>query len=73
MTKKKIGDIIKEHADKLMVLPGVVGIGAGESQGKPCILIFVQDEEADSLKDIPNTIEGYPIILKKSGEFTPRK
>jgi len=71
MSNKKIEDVIKEHTDKLMVLPYVIGIGKGESNGNPCIIIFVQDKEVTSLEVIPDTIEGYPIIINKSGDFIP--
>lgn len=69
MSGKQIKNVIKEHVDKLMALPGVVGVGEGRSQGKQCIVVFVQDGEADSVKDIPKMIEGYSIVINMGGAF----
>jgi len=69
MSGKKIENVIKEHVDKLMALPGVVGVGEGRSQGKQCIVVFVQDGETDSVKAIPQSIEGYSIVINEGGTF----
>jgi hypothetical protein len=73
MFEKKIEDVIREHTDKLIALPGVVGIGEGELNGKPCIFIFVHDDEDNSRKEIPSDLEGYPLVIKKSGKFSARE
>lgn len=69
MAGKNIGDVIKEHAGELMAISGVVGVGAGESQGNQCIVIFVLDKEADSLRALPDSIAGYLLTITESGEF----
>ncbi len=69
MPGKKIEDVIREQAGELMAIPGVVGVGKGESQGDPCIVIFVLDKKADSLKALPDSIAGYLLKIEESGEF----
>ncbi len=69
MSGKNIEEVIKEHADELMAIPGVVGVGEGKSRGKQCIVIFVLDKKADSLRVLPDSIAGYLLTIKESGEF----
>ena len=69
MQKKTIQTVLKEHTDKLMALPGVVGTGLGECSGKPCIKVFVVKKTPDLLKQIPSTLEGYTVAVQETGEF----
>ena len=41
MTAKTIAEVLKEHTKELMTVPGVVGIGQGLCDNKPCIKVFV--------------------------------
>ena len=66
-------DTIKDHTDELMAIPGVVAVAMGESGGKPCLRVFVTDASARSLGDIPDDIEGYGVLITKSGKFQARK
>ena len=38
---KPIADVLSEHADALMALPGVNGIAQGEKDGETCVLVLV--------------------------------
>ncbi len=69
MTDVDIKDVLKRHANKLMTVPGVVGVAEGRTHGKQCISIFVIDSKAESLKLLPNNIEGYSVNIEESGEF----
>ncbi len=69
MSDKHIEDVIREQAGELMAIPGVLGIGAGESQGSQCIVIFVLDKKAVSLKTLPDSLAGYLVKIEESGEF----
>ena len=64
-----IKEVLKGHADKLMAVPGVVGIGEGESHGEPCIRVFVVDSNSEALKLLPGNLEGYLLNIEESGEF----
>ena len=52
-----------------MAIPGVVGIGQGEFDGKPCIKVFVTGKNPEFLRQIPENLGGYPVILEETGEF----
>jgi len=69
MPRNKIKDVLKRHADDLMAVPGVVGVAEGKSQGRSCIKVFVVDRNSELLRRIPNTLEGYPLVVEESGEL----
>ncbi len=69
MPGKTIEVVLRESTERLMSLPGVVGIGIGECSGQPCIKVFVVKKTPDLLKQIPSTIEGYTVAVQESGEF----
>ena len=73
MDKRHVDEILKEHTEELMAIPGVVAVAVGESGGKPCLRVFVTDMNARSLRDIPDDIEGYGVLITKSGKFQARK
>ncbi|MGH8003363.1 MAG: hypothetical protein ACRECJ_01385 [Limisphaerales bacterium] len=69
MTAKSIQQVQEEHTDHLMSLPGVVGTAIGESQGKPCIKVYVTQNTAEIEKGVPDSLEGYPVVIEETGEF----
>ena len=71
MKRRPIEDALKAHTDRLMAIPGVVGIAQGLCDGKPCIKVFVAKKTTDLLKAIPVSVEGYPVATEETGEFRP--
>ncbi len=69
MPRINIKEVLKKHTAELMEVPGVAGVAEGESQGKPCIRVFVLDRNSEFLRQIPSTLEGYPIQVEESGTF----
>ena len=69
MPGRNIKEVLKKHATELMEIPGVAGVAEGESQGKPCIMVFVLDRNHELLRQIPSTLEGYLVQVEESGEF----
>ncbi|MFC2011102.1 hypothetical protein ACFLUR_02290 [Chloroflexota bacterium] len=69
MQKKPIESVLKEYTTILMVLPGVVGTGQGEYQGKPCIKVFTTKMSPELLGQIPPLLDGYRVIVEETGEF----
>ena len=70
--EKPIEAVLKEHTDRLMALPGVVGTGQGECAGKPCIKVFVVKETSELLGQIPSAIEGYTVEVVATGKIKAR-
>ena len=69
MPKKTIAKVLDEHADDLMSLPGVVGVGQGECSGNPCIKVLVVEKTSDLLRQVPHTIDGYEVEVQETGEI----
>jgi hypothetical protein len=72
MSRTKIREVLKRHTDELMAVPGVVGVGEGDCEGMPCIIVFVVEKRSDVLMRIPNSLEGYLIKVEEGGEFRAR-
>ena len=66
---KTIEAAMARHGDKLMSLPGVVGVGIGECEGAPCIKVFVARKSAELSKKIPSELEGFPVDVVETGKF----
>ena len=70
MTASDISRIIKDQADHIMAVPGVVGIASGlTNDGTPCILVLVTKDTAELRKHIPEQLEGHPVIIDETGEI----
>jgi len=69
MPVKTIQEVQEEHTDAWMAIPGVVGTAIGECQGKPCILILTASNTEQIRKQIPATVEGYPVTVQYVGEI----
>lgn len=42
-----------------MTIRGIVDIAEGLSQGKPCIKVFMVNQNSELLRRLPETLEGY--------------
>ena len=69
MPEKTIQQVLREHTDSLISLPGVVGTGQGECSGEPCVKVFVVEKTAELLRQIPSAIEGYTVEVVETGEI----
>ena len=69
MSEKTIEQVQEEHTDEWMEIPGVEGTAIGLFEGKPCITVF-SSIKAKQLRDkIPQTVEGYPVIIEETETF----
>ena len=69
MPEKSVEQVLAEHTDEWMVIPGIEGTAIGLFEGKPCIKIFLSKKAEDMRGMIPSTIEGYPVIIEETGTF----
>ena len=69
MSVKTIKEVLKEHTEELMSIPGVVGIGQGLCNGKPCIKVLVIEKTSELEQKIPDNIEGYQVMIEETGEI----
>jgi len=69
MSGKTIEQVQNDHTDAWMAIPGVVGTAIGLHEGKPCITILAAGNAEQIKEQIPSTVEGYPIVIRCTGEF----
>jgi hypothetical protein len=69
VTEKAIEEVLKEHTEELMSLPGVVGTAQGLCNDKPCIKVYVIEKTPELAQKIPDIIEGYQVVIEETGEI----
>jgi hypothetical protein len=67
MPEKAIEEVLKQHTDSLMSLPGVVGTAIGKCEGKPCIKVLVVKKTPELSEKIPLELEGFPVVVEETG------
>ena len=72
MPDRPIEQVLTEHTDALMALPGVVGTGQGMQGTEPCIRVYVSSTSPELLTRIPSSLEGYAVAVVETGEFHAR-
>ncbi len=68
MADKTIQQVQQEHTEEWMAIPGVVGTAVGQYKGSPCILVFTASNPDQVKRQIPSTVDGYPIVIQHMGE-----
>jgi hypothetical protein len=69
MPQGTIADVLVDQTDRLLSIPGVVGVAVGRCAEHPCIKVFVEKKTAEMLREIPSTLGGYPVSIEETGEF----
>ena len=68
---RPLEEVLRIHTDRLLAMPGVVGVGEGRCDSQPCIKVFVARKTPDLLKAIPPSLDGYPVAVEETGELRP--
>ncbi len=66
-----LDDILARHTDRLLSIPGVVGVGEGEQEGTPVVLVMVAALSPELDAALPGDLEGHPVVTEVTGEITP--
>ena len=69
MPGQTIEEVLSQHTDSLMSIPGVVGTAIGACEGKPCIRVLVVEKTPELLEKIPSTLEGFVVDVQETGEI----
>lgn len=72
MPTKAIEEVLRQRTPGWMSIPGVVGTGIGECEGKPCIRIMVARKTRALLKQLPAEMEGFLVDVQETGPFRAR-
>lgn len=52
---------------KVMGMTGVVGTAIGLRRGKPCIKVYVENDDAGLRRQLPRTAAGVPVDVEVTG------
>ena len=71
--KRDINAVLRDHDQKLLAIPGVVGVYVGvlEDGKTPCLKVMLARKTPESERDLPKSIEGYPVVSEVTGEIRP--
>ena len=69
MSEKTIEQVLEERTDQWMTIPGVEGTAIGMFQDKPCIMILSSVTPRQLRSKIPETIDGYQVVIRQTGTF----
>ena len=69
---KRIDQVLAEHRDSLLALPGVVGTAVALCDGERCIKVLLADSNPDTRGRIPDRLEGYRVVVEVTGPIRPR-
>lgn len=67
--QKTIAVVLEEVSSSLLSISGVVGAGEGVCGNKACIRVYVLQESPELLRLIPETIDGYPVVIEQTGQI----
>ena len=68
-TEQEIRELKHRHSARLLSLPGVSGVGIERDEEGQYLLAVHLDADAEAPRDLPPTIEGYPVRYVRSGPF----
>lgn len=54
---------------KVINLPGVAGTAAGTRGGKPCVIVYLERDDAGLRGRIPASHSGVPVVVEVTGAF----
>ena len=72
MPKRDITDVMNDHVDELMAIPGVTGVAIGALEdGTPYIMVLLLEESDELERKLPRQLEGHPVRPVVTGEIKP--
>jgi hypothetical protein len=69
MPHRTIQQVQQEHTNEWMAIPGVAGTAIGQRGSKACILVLAASDSEQIRREIPATVEGYPVVIEYTGEI----
>jgi outer membrane lipoprotein SlyB len=74
VTQRDIKTVMEAHVGTLMAIPGVTAVAIGAlDDGTPCVTVYVEEENEETRRAIPKTLEGHPVVVEVSGKIEPMK
>ena len=73
VSERSMTAALEELTPPLMSLPGVVGVGEGRCDGKPCIKVLVVEKTEDLAARIHDVVRGETVEIVETGEIRARQ
>ena len=73
VSEKTIEQVLEEKTDQWMAIPGVEGTAIGLFEDEPCIMILSSCDRKELRVQIPETLEGYNVVIQQTGTFRARR
>ena len=70
MNRPSITEVLARHTPRLLALDGVTGTGEGADGGQSIVVVFVVKDTPEMRARLPQSLEGYRVVLRASGEVT---
>jgi hypothetical protein len=64
-----ITQVLATHTDRLMAIPGVVGVGQGRLGDRPSVQLLVERDTPALRARLPDSLEGYPVQVVETGRI----
>ena len=73
--KRDINAVLRDHDQKLLAIPGVVGVYVAvlEDGKTPCLKVMLAQKTPEAERDLPKSIEGHPVVSEVTGDIRPLK
>jgi hypothetical protein len=72
MARPTIERVQAANTARLMKIPGVVGTAIGLCDSTPCLKVLVVRATPELRKAIPDTLDGYRVVLDETGVVRPQ-
>jgi hypothetical protein len=69
VSARPIEDVLREHTEELMSIPGVAGVGEGLCNNTPCIKVYIIKSTPELDRKIPAVLEGYRVSKEVTGSI----
>ena len=65
--------MLEARDDELLAIPGVVGVYVGllDDGETPCLKVMVVERTPDLDAQLPEMLDGYPVIVEETGVIRP--
>jgi hypothetical protein len=65
-----IAEVLRDHTDEVMRIPGVIGTGEGSEGGERVFVVFVNQRTPELDAKIPHQIGGYTVVVRATGNVS---
>lgn len=70
--ERTIQQVMGEHGNRWMLRSVVTGMGVGQCDGEPCIVVYLARELEEDDEPFPDSVEGYEVRTEVVGRVIPR-